>query len=34
LLAIAADGSLGWRFAAGPAGAAAFRPVETGVPRA
>jgi hypothetical protein len=34
LLAIAADGGLDWRFAAGPAGAAAFRLVETGVPRA
>lgn len=30
LLGIAADGALTWRFAAGPAGAAAFRPVETG----
>ncbi|MFC7477838.1 NRDE family protein [Dankookia sp. GCM10030260] len=30
LLAIAADGALGWRFAAGAAGAAEFRPVGTG----
>ncbi|WP_431268388.1 NRDE family protein [Dankookia sp. P2] len=34
LLAIAADGTLGWRFAAGPAGTAAFRPVAGGAPPA
>lgn len=34
LLAIAADGALDWRFADGPAGAAAFRPVAAGAPAA
>ncbi|TDH60368.1 hypothetical protein E2C06_22355 [Dankookia rubra] len=34
LLAIAAGGALDWRFAAGPAGTAAFRPVAVGAPRA
>lgn len=34
LLAIAADGDLRWRFAAGPAGAAPFATVRAGAPRA